>query len=441
MSGRKKIAILALTKGALDLGTGLAQSLNAAGYESSLVPCKDAIRERFRQSWQEAGALVCIMATGIVVRQIAPLLQDKRHDPAVLVLDERGDFVISLLSGHIGGANALARQVAALTGGQAVLTTSSDVQGLTALDLWCQDLNLVPASKVALTKAMGKLADQGFVRLWNECGLLLPSLPPDIRPANSAAEADLCLTFRASLSEGGAGLGQETPPVSPSGSHSPQGSKVIKSSGSTLKICPPLCHSEARSAEDLPAKRESNQEKYRKGGRRCFASFSMTREQGEGLVQQSERGALPVLLHPKILCMGIGCNRGTPKEEILTALRETLNTHNLARQSLCALASIDLKADEAGLLAAAEAAGLPLLFFGKEALNQMRTTPSSGAVFRATGAYAVAEPAALLAAKQMVDSGTGLEALLLVPKMKWPNVTTAVARVGLCQGRYKPRKP
>ena len=193
----KKIAILALTKGALDLGARLAAALNDAASDAELVPCKGAIREKFRQAWRESSALVCIMATGIVVRQIAPLLEDKRRDPAVLVLDERGDFAISLLSGHLGGANAMARRVAAITGGQAVLTTSSDVQGLTALDLWCRDAGLVPASKAALTHAMGKLADRGFVLLWNESGLPLPPLPPDIRPAENPAEADLCITYHA----------------------------------------------------------------------------------------------------------------------------------------------------------------------------------------------------------------------------------------------------
>ena len=407
----KKIALLALTKGALDLGAGLAQSLSEAGHEATLVPCKGAIREKFRHSWQTAGALVCIMATGIVVRQIAPLLEDKRRDPAVLVLDERGDFVISLLSGHIGGANALARQVAALTGGQAVLTTSSDVQGLTALDLWCRDLGLVPASKTALTRAMGKLADQGFVSLWNECGLLLPPLPPDIRLTESAAEADLCITYQVRLSS--LAFSRAWEPGFP---------------------CPP----ESAGLSVKPTGEVTNPRKIGKIVTPPGASRPPL--QGGGLVhtpslrglstQQSERGTLPALLHPKILCMGIGCNRGTPKAEILAALYETLKTHNLARQSLRALASIDLKADEAGLLAAAEAEGLPLLFFSKEALNQMRTAPSSEAVFRATGAYAVAEPAALLAAAQAGDSKTGQEAVLLVPKMKWPNVTTAVARVG-----------
>jgi cobalamin biosynthesis protein CbiG len=79
-------------------------------------------QESFRQALQSAfiehESLVCIMASGIVVREIAPLLKNKHSDPAVVVLDAEGRFAVSLLSGHEGGANALALQIAAITGGQ-----------------------------------------------------------------------------------------------------------------------------------------------------------------------------------------------------------------------------------------------------------------------------------------------------------------------------------
>ena len=78
---------------------------------------------------------IFISAAGIAVRCIAPLIADKTVDPAVLVLDQRGAFVVSLLSGHLGGANALAERVAALVGGTAVITTATDTEGLPAADL------------------------------------------------------------------------------------------------------------------------------------------------------------------------------------------------------------------------------------------------------------------------------------------------------------------
>ena len=74
------------------------------------------------------------MACGIVVRHIAPLIRHKLTDPAVVVCDENGANIISLLSGHVGGGNRLARIVAGITGGKAVITTATDVNGLTAFD-------------------------------------------------------------------------------------------------------------------------------------------------------------------------------------------------------------------------------------------------------------------------------------------------------------------
>ena len=86
--------------------------------------------------FDEADALLFIGAAGIAVRAIAPLVKSKTTDPAVVVMDEMGRHVIPLLSGHIGGANALAEQIAALTGAEAVVTTATDVRGVPAIDTW-----------------------------------------------------------------------------------------------------------------------------------------------------------------------------------------------------------------------------------------------------------------------------------------------------------------
>jgi cobalt-precorrin 5A hydrolase len=91
--------------------------------------------EVFRSAFEKGENLICIMAAGIVVRGLAPYLQGKDQDPAVVVVDEAGQFAISLLSGHLGGANALARLVAQVLGGTPIITTATDVHGLPALDL------------------------------------------------------------------------------------------------------------------------------------------------------------------------------------------------------------------------------------------------------------------------------------------------------------------
>lgn len=268
------------------------------------------------------------MATGIVVRTLAPLLKDKRSDPAVVVCDEQGEYAVSLLSGHLGGGNVLARQVAAILGGQAVITTASDVQGKVALDLWARDLGLVIADKKRLTRAMGKLVNRGWVTLY--CAYPLPELPEEIHRQDRPEDADLVISVATDLEISGA------------------------------------------------------------------------------------------LLYPQALVAGIGCNRNTPAEDIEEALQQACAENNLGRQAIKSLASIDLKSDEQGLLELSRRYKLPIEFFHRDRLNGVDGVSTSAVVLEATGAKGVAEPAAVLA------SGGGR---LLVKKMKWPNVTVAIAEM------------
>jgi cobalt-precorrin 5A hydrolase/precorrin-3B C17-methyltransferase len=87
-----------------------------------------------RELWPSVDALVLVGAVGIAVRAVAPLLDDKRRDPAVVSVDDAGRFVVALCGGHAGGANALAREVAALLGAEPVITTATDAAGLPGLD-------------------------------------------------------------------------------------------------------------------------------------------------------------------------------------------------------------------------------------------------------------------------------------------------------------------
>ena len=90
----------------------------------------------------QVSGLIFVMATGIVVRTLASFLIHKSQDPAVVVLDEKGQHAISLLSGHIGGANELAKKVAEITGGTPVITTATDVQQVMAPDMFAIHLGL-----------------------------------------------------------------------------------------------------------------------------------------------------------------------------------------------------------------------------------------------------------------------------------------------------------
>ncbi len=87
-------------------------------------------------------ALVYVGAAGIAVRAAAPFLKSKTEDPAVISVDEFGTYVIPLVSGHLGGANALSRRIAEITGGTAVISTATDLNGLFAVDLWAKKQGL-----------------------------------------------------------------------------------------------------------------------------------------------------------------------------------------------------------------------------------------------------------------------------------------------------------
>jgi cobalt-precorrin 5A hydrolase len=149
VSGPRPIAVHAVTRGGVALAARLAARLGAQvhvperlaavappGATTFPLPLRAALAPAF-------GAYrghVFVMAAGAVVRLLAPLLQDKRQDPAVVCVDEAGRFAISLLSGHLGGANALAEEVAAALGALPVITTASDVRQTLAVDLLGREL-------------------------------------------------------------------------------------------------------------------------------------------------------------------------------------------------------------------------------------------------------------------------------------------------------------
>lgn len=140
---RKPMLMLSLTPG----GDALAHKVMTLcpgewqGFQSQQIKAAGGIFAVTAEWFHAVEAIVFIGAAGIAVRAVAPHLQDKFTDPAVLVLDENGRHVISLLSGHLGGANQLARDIAALIGAEPVITTATDTNEKASLDLILQALN------------------------------------------------------------------------------------------------------------------------------------------------------------------------------------------------------------------------------------------------------------------------------------------------------------
>ncbi len=295
--------------------------------------------------WADGCDLVLVMATGVAVRLVAPLVADKRRDPAVVTLDEQGRHAIALLGGHQGGANRLAQRVAALVGAAPVVTTATDLAARVRVDQigepfgWRLEQSPVAVSAAAVNgDPLGLYQDAGE-RAW--------------RPADAAFQEFESLD---ALLAGG------LPAI------------VITD----------------RALPDAPA------------------NWAIWR--------------------PRSLVVGVGCARGTSVVEIEAVVVEALARGGLARASLGALATIDLKRDEPGLLAFAEAEALELRLFSAAELERVVGTLTPSDVVQAhVGTPGVSEPAALLA------SGA---AELLVAKVKHPRATAALARrAGVMPGR------
>ncbi len=115
--------------------------------------------------------ILFIMATGIVVRSIAKYIINKTTDPGILVMDERGQFVISLLSGHLGGANKAAKLLADKIGGQPVITTASDVKGLIAVDTLAEELNCQISNMTNAKNVTALIVNDEMVRIKSDINI------------------------------------------------------------------------------------------------------------------------------------------------------------------------------------------------------------------------------------------------------------------------------
>lgn len=139
----KRIFLISFTDSGQALAEKLAGGLNQKEMEAQTFRCGNplSLSEFASQGFREAEALIFVGAMGIAVRAIAPHVVSKVKDPAVVVIDERGNNAISVLSGHLGGGNELTQLVAEITGANLVITTATDVQGVFAIDLWTKKNN------------------------------------------------------------------------------------------------------------------------------------------------------------------------------------------------------------------------------------------------------------------------------------------------------------
>lgn len=114
--------------------------------------------------------LVCIFSLGAVIRLIAPHLKDKKTDPAVIVIDDKAEFVVSTLSGHLGGANALARLIASVLNATPVITTAADVNETIAVDLLGREFGWVIDDDSTVTKVSAHMVNEDKVGVYQDAG-------------------------------------------------------------------------------------------------------------------------------------------------------------------------------------------------------------------------------------------------------------------------------
>ncbi len=323
----KKAAVLSFSERGKALAQRIAQVL-AAEYDACLVEPRGSLQDATGKLFETCDALVFVGACGIAVRAVAPFVVSKTSDPAVLVVDERGRHVISLLSGHIGGANELAIRIAAGISADPVITTATDVNGRFSVDAW-------------------------------------------------AARNDMAID-------------------------SMELAKLF--SAEILKRDLPL-------ASDLPVegKLPAGVTSAQTGDLGVFVSYKTT-----GPFERTLR------LIPKCLHLGIGCRRGTEQALIAKVVRKTLDDHSIDPRAVADVSSIDVKADEAGLLGFANFLGVPARFYSAQQLQAVQGDFSSSSFVQNTvGVDNVCERAAMLSA------GDG--AALIIHKTAASGVTIAAA--------------
>lgn len=158
---------------------------------------ESALRDEIGPLMAGNDQIVFFVSLGAVVRLIAPHLKNKDEDPGVLVVDDAGQFVIPVLSGHVGGANAMAETVAALLGATPVLTTASDVGKTIPVDILGRELGWrVEAPKINITRVSAAVVNEEPVAFVQEAGsphwwTRSTPLPANIHRYASLAEVDL----------------------------------------------------------------------------------------------------------------------------------------------------------------------------------------------------------------------------------------------------------
>lgn len=352
MNTAHNIAVYAVTPKGVSLARTLVDALGGSIFMPTRMIEADApeyetgfdnLRACVAETFSTFSTHIFITAAGIAVRAIAPHLVSKDVDPAVIVMDQKGQHVVSLLSGHLGGANDMASTLAQLVGGVPVITTATDTEKLPSLDVIAAQAGCAIHNLNAVKHVNGALLVGEKVVLDD---------PADVLGLKRGEYSELFIPA-------------ELVPFS---------------------------------EEDVP-------------------SVVVSWRSAE-LLELEEK---TLLLHPKVLCVGVGAKRGISADIVSSCIQEIFEKHDMALESISCLASVDAKANEQGICAVAESLAVPFVTFPAEVLDTVDVPNPSDAPKQAVGTKSVAEAAAIHCAS--LKHG----ARLVVEKQKGDGVTIAIA--------------
>lgn len=327
----------------------------------------DSLKDEMEMLWYTYDRLLFIMSTGIVVRMIAPYVKHKSEDPAILVMDEGNHFVISLLSGHLGGANEWAQEVSAMVEATPVITTATDVNKLPAPDVLARKCHMTVEDFSMLIKVNSAIVAGEQVHYY--------------------LDDELSLEYEEALMSHG---------VTWSKFHGYDMIKCSNDSISTINI--------KENEKSIPWGDEP----------KVIITDKIFSIPGVALV-----------LRPKTMTVGIGCRRDTPKELILEAITDSLSKQHRSMKSVLGAASVIVKADEVGLLEAMKELQWGIRFYTQEEMIpfvESHQLTESSFVKGTIGVGNVSETTALLLAEGDI---------LWQNKTIYPRTTVAIASVNL----------
>jgi len=175
----EKVSILAITKNGIKIGLELKKISSSwqiyapskfSDNNSQIEWYAESTSKKIAELFQSNDALVCIFSLGAVIRLLSPYLKDKKTDPAVLVIDDTAKFVISVLSGHIGGANQLTEEIAAKLGATSVITTAADVNKTIAVDLLGKEFGWKIDDDSTVTKVSAFMVNEEKIGVFQDTG-------------------------------------------------------------------------------------------------------------------------------------------------------------------------------------------------------------------------------------------------------------------------------